>query len=62
MRSAQILRDAKDDADLRDIMERQKALLESKIKPLSHDRPVRKSVPGRRSRSEETHYTIDFSS
>jgi DNA-binding transcriptional MerR regulator/effector-binding domain-containing protein len=27
-----ILRDAKDDADLRDIMERQKALLESKIK------------------------------
>jgi DNA-binding transcriptional MerR regulator/effector-binding domain-containing protein len=27
-----ILRDAKDDADLRDVMERQKALLESKIK------------------------------
>ena len=47
---------AGDDADLREVMERQKSLLETKIQALSRDRAVTESpIPGRRRGSEETH-------
>ena len=42
-----ILRNAGDDADLREVMERQKSLLETKIQALSRDRAVAEPVPGR---------------